>query len=516
MLFWNATATDNKRSTLEWQYSLTYLFCAMFIPVAVLWIDWDFSSSQIAFSSLTMLAAWLRYMSSVRRDYTICLASSISLGLATAIKQSSLTAVGARCFPINLQNTATAIAVQINHCGFGLATLAIPFGIFATVLGDVETEFHNFLLSQAVFCSLIWCFQLWIYVVVQARSRKPPARKAVELIEGDTDTEQDTEHSILNPAYEVATLLPATPQRNWRGGVDAEEGKGEEGEEGEGEKGGEGEGKQEEGKEGGQAEEWGKDDKDDKEGGGGGEVEEEEDFAPRENVGVKCENLYHFLSWSLLQDMLPLSIWISIGTYFIGITDNSFMALGYDTKQAAWANFSLVMGGTVAGLAFGEVPFAHYYNLVKGCMVVSSMLAAIIVGVATWMPRDPKFAPKGNIPTYSALMVLIPLLGATTLGAAGMVLEILRYRSRPYSPAYTCGFVSMILAGAVFGLAVIDHTDYICMCVTCVAMCAVYASCSTDPLGDPLADPLVATGQIAHSPGDHVGVVGRVEAGRAQ
>jgi hypothetical protein len=400
----------------------------------VLWIDWDFPSSQVAFASLTTLAAWLRYMSSWQRDYSICLASSVSLGIATAINLSSFTAVSARCFPTNLQQTATAIGVQCNNLGFGLAALAIPFGIVATELGDIEMQFHRFLLSEAIICSVIFCFQMWVYLYIQASLRKA-APHILEQAQADTKAaaETDTETSVLNPAH-AGTLTPSRHNRRRRGSEDVE-------------------------------------------------AEEEEVFTPSKKLDVKCENLYNFISWALLGEMLPLAGFMALGFYFVGITDNVFIKLGYSAKQAAWANFSFVVGGIFAGLCFGSVPFEHYHFLQKCCMISGSVLGATVVAITIWMPQDPKHPlPDDSSAMYSALMVVIPLLGGAVLGAGGVALEMLGFKSRPYNPVYTCGITNMLATAAVFGLTAVDSEDFACLCLFTVFVSAVYVGCSVDPL----------------------------------
>ncbi|CAE6953817.1 unnamed protein product [Symbiodinium sp. CCMP2456] len=90
------------------------------------------------------IGAWLRWLSAVQGNWAMCLASTVSIGVAFAVCCMSYAVMGERWFPPELQMLATSIGVQSNYAGWCLSAFLIP-----TVVQSRQ-DLEQFLLYQAV------------------------------------------------------------------------------------------------------------------------------------------------------------------------------------------------------------------------------------------------------------------------------------------------------------------------------------------------------------------------------
>ncbi|CAE7863712.1 unnamed protein product [Symbiodinium microadriaticum] len=89
------------------------------------------------------IGAWLRWLSAVQGNWAMCLASTVSIGVAFAVCCMSYAVMGERWFPPELQMLATSIGVQSNYAGWCLSAFLIP-----TVVQSRQ-DLEQFLLYQA-------------------------------------------------------------------------------------------------------------------------------------------------------------------------------------------------------------------------------------------------------------------------------------------------------------------------------------------------------------------------------
>jgi hypothetical protein len=83
MVFFNSTS-DNYDRVLEAQYSAMNLTTALCMLPAILWLAWDLPSAHVFLALSNALGAWMRYQSTADGSYSICLGSSVALGVAQA------------------------------------------------------------------------------------------------------------------------------------------------------------------------------------------------------------------------------------------------------------------------------------------------------------------------------------------------------------------------------------------------------------------------------------------------
>jgi hypothetical protein len=83
MVFFNSTS-DNYDKVLEWQYSVMNFTTAICMLPAIIWLAWDLPSAHVFLTLTNVVGALMRYQSTADSSYSICLASSVALGVAQA------------------------------------------------------------------------------------------------------------------------------------------------------------------------------------------------------------------------------------------------------------------------------------------------------------------------------------------------------------------------------------------------------------------------------------------------
>jgi hypothetical protein len=82
---------DIDSGKLAWHYSIAFFASVPpALPVAY-WLKYDLPSSHLFLALSNTLVAWLRYWATVKKDYALCLASAVVLGVGLAIATSSFT-----------------------------------------------------------------------------------------------------------------------------------------------------------------------------------------------------------------------------------------------------------------------------------------------------------------------------------------------------------------------------------------------------------------------------------------
>jgi hypothetical protein len=126
----------------------------------------------------------------------------------------------------------------------------------------------------------------------------------------------------------------------------------------------------------------------------------------------------------LLLEMLCYSVLIGLAMTLPGTMDNIFVRMGYSLRQAAWANVAVNSCGVIAGVAIGNVRPSQHYEL----MQISFVATAICFTGLSALER--LAAPGiGNDQVYVALIILLGIGGAASIGSGGVALELCAFRS---------------------------------------------------------------------------------------
>lgn len=165
----SASSFNVDPSMIAWTYSLGLLTT---LPAAFLVAYFLPRCRYVVFGIgvfFDVLGAWLRWLSLLYRSWTLCMVSTVCIGVAFAVCCMTYAVIGERWFPLERQTLATSIGVQSNYAGWCIGAFVLPSVVHS------RADHLLFLLVQAVCVS--FALLLFFFFHDERAARPSPSQR---------------------------------------------------------------------------------------------------------------------------------------------------------------------------------------------------------------------------------------------------------------------------------------------------------------------------------------------------
>jgi hypothetical protein len=133
---------------LNMLYSAILLTTLPTIFAASYYIDRKHFCTSLVAPMSNLIAAWLRYLAIIDRNYAMALLSSVISGVGAGVMICSFVPLATRWFPHHQRTLAVTLAVQSNYGGWAIGALILPLVVSTTA------DLRHVLKTQALFATV--------------------------------------------------------------------------------------------------------------------------------------------------------------------------------------------------------------------------------------------------------------------------------------------------------------------------------------------------------------------------